>query len=1201
MAATTQHPQYDQITAIMREMKRSAHDLLGEPPITPLISSPHTNAPNASHHLSSPWVTPLNSTFSSPSDLPPAPSVLSHPVSKPSSVTDGSENVLSIVRSYRSPTEFMDGGMVSDHLPPSPDTRARNRSEDVKKRQQPRPSAISDTDMRPRLSLSLKSVPPLEDCAVDAVVKKDQSGLRHPSDKPSSEDPSKKKTYSMRDIEHKHGDRHANRSKGTAHDREPGRHRDKERTLDREHESDEERNLEKERGHNHEGSGRERGQERQPERERGPESDRKQHNRARDRNRARPRDRDTRRDSEDDTAESGRDSERDQTGHRRQDYSRNQDRDRDYNRGRDIIDNGDDNRPRRDEKRDRNHDRNRYSERPRDQVNERERSRNGNRSREQDRDSEYGRKLEADRGNHGCDARSRDREYEQKRNRQQDRLRERLREPPRERTQERDYDSERGADRDYGTPHGREKVEERRSRNQDRDSYDKSHDAVKQRDQHKDHDYRGERGHGQDRKRRAPTKHDSKADAISESESDASSQDSIESDAVIPSTPRVPPSKKRRRSENQPTSKNSRSIARESPSTKAKHSSQDKSSGAGPNESSERTVPRVVLRIPSKHVVNNADKASSSSKSRGRDGDSWEERSERRRSSSNRKKIPSEEASQGTKRRADRELLEDRDGMEKNSGEGRRPSKRTRHDEGRLPSKSTTKKVTTSQGSRLERPLKRSEEAGENAESNRRTDLSKRSDSTARYAEGSSLPKKNGPRGGRVDLRSERSSASRAAAQHPYPQIDQSSRSVDEDMSSDSNHARNQERGRSRDRSDYRNKTRERTREHDRKRDLNKGDRKEVSNKNSNRRKHDVKQPFDGQVIEERDPAREKAPADYGGRKASKKNSDQERDGNRERDVNQNRKTEEGKVENTHGSTVQKNGGSKQEPDKNGKSDDGGEKRKHVLGIRSKPISFAQTGQGVVPASSEISPTRSAKPGGVQNSGANGSPDKRVGTSNRQVVGSSAMSAQSQQDRRASVKAKGLEMYDLYKKAKERCTKSLAQKEYDLYEIAAKDCVRYYFEWALTVETELRLCEAEMRHGNGAELVNRRKHVTGVYRHMTNYLIPQRIRELEGINRHQSTHHFSRLRQKVYMRIFYIQRVWNRVVKSGSDTLCKTVADVCRGKQAGDKVELTLEYKQMSEIKEILLQYQNNINIAEQIVSDNGDGHEDAGGECTIC
>lgn len=706
------------------------------------------------------------------------------------------------------------------------------------------------------------------------------------------------------------------------------------------------------------------------------------------------------------------------------------------------------------------------------------------------------------------------------------------------------------------------------------------------------------------RQRRQSTKHRANEDAMSDSE--ASAQYSADSD-VITSSSRAPPSKKRRRTDHPSSSNHSGSVLTGITHKKHRSSSENKAMRPGANKDNERTVSRVAPRVLSKHLKN-LRKASASIDSQSEKEGSSERRSERRRSSSKYGKIPGEERSRGTKRRAERGGCNATDRIDKEDGDEKRLAKRTRDERHYVTVRNLPRTRIAPRDFYSELPNKRRKEAGGKVGSIFHSKLSKTGQSTDRHrrVQSSCLFKDSGRREGGVEMHLKRSGAPRATAQHPPLRVDQSPPKTGKGLhiGSGFDHGRECERGRGR--SDKRSRAGDRPRDRDYNRKLGSKHTEvdEVGFKNSGRGERDANQILQVLAHGGHEPAREKPPFGHINNRAFNEQRGQKSDIDRDHDVEPRGNMKSGKTEITRGRTVQGRGGGKQDLDKKGATNNAetpAQRKGHFLGLRSYPVRFTQFGQGIVLNSKVTQPIANMKPTDARGLDATVSSAMSRGAASGQCAGPSSSREQSQHAGLHRVKEKGLELYGLYKKAKERCQKLLEKKEYSLYEVVAKDCVRFYFEWALSLEADLHLSEAEVRQGNSIENGNRRRHVTQAYQYMTNHLIPSRIRELKGINRHQSTHYFSRILQIANVRLFYFQRVWNRVAKSGFDVFCQAVSAACIGKQVGDKVVLTLEYEQMTEFRDILLQYQNNINIAEQIVSDSGDGHDEAENKSAMC
>lgn len=198
-----------------------------------------------------------------------------------------------------------------------------------------------------------------------------------------------------------------------------------------------------------------------------------------------------------------------------------------------------------------------------------------------------------------------------------------------------------------------------------------------------------------------------------------------------------------------------------------------------------------------------------------------------------------------------------------------------------------------------------------------------------------------------------------------------------------------------------------------------------------------------------------------------------------------------------------------------------------------------------------------------------------------------------------AVRVKQREMERAFTKEKEQCDDLFGKKEYDKYEESAREALRLNFEWALAVESELRIGEQELRKMSGPEHSAKRRPVMTIYRNMAGSFVNEQVGRLESINRKGAAAFFRRATQKAYLRMALLQRTWAKDIKSSNDGLRRSVIDALS--HAGSSSSVSLERGKLAQVKSMMDDFNNLIQIAEQVVSDIGDGHEEAGGECTIC
>lgn len=188
---------------------------------------------------------------------------------------------------------------------------------------------------------------------------------------------------------------------------------------------------------------------------------------------------------------------------------------------------------------------------------------------------------------------------------------------------------------------------------------------------------------------------------------------------------------------------------------------------------------------------------------------------------------------------------------------------------------------------------------------------------------------------------------------------------------------------------------------------------------------------------------------------------------------------------------------------------------------------------------------------------------------------------------------------------KARCVDLFAKKQYDEYEEIARAAMAKGFEWALARETELRATETELKRLTPQERLVKKKEIISLYRYLSRSFATKRISELEGIGRKKGTLFFRRGVSKAYLRMFWLQRLWEREQRSQEAELVSLLRSAHEARQRGGDSNTRTGEEEISTSKLGLLQrmmsdYSNVMSIVEGVVTDMGGGHEEAGAECYI-
>lgn len=202
------------------------------------------------------------------------------------------------------------------------------------------------------------------------------------------------------------------------------------------------------------------------------------------------------------------------------------------------------------------------------------------------------------------------------------------------------------------------------------------------------------------------------------------------------------------------------------------------------------------------------------------------------------------------------------------------------------------------------------------------------------------------------------------------------------------------------------------------------------------------------------------------------------------------------------------------------------------------------------------------------------------------------------------VKAKKLELQSAFIASKAKCMELYAKKDYDAYEEEARNTFRLGFAFAVARETELRLSESEFLKMPRKDRNSRRQEIIQHYRYLTKSFAMQRIEELKNLDRASSTAFFQRGVQKAYLRMYAVQRLWDRenvqkmadIEKSIDKAICKKRSDESITAKGGSELSLTT----LQDLQRLTSDCRNMIQLLEYSVKDLGEGYEEAGSECQI-
>lgn len=192
---------------------------------------------------------------------------------------------------------------------------------------------------------------------------------------------------------------------------------------------------------------------------------------------------------------------------------------------------------------------------------------------------------------------------------------------------------------------------------------------------------------------------------------------------------------------------------------------------------------------------------------------------------------------------------------------------------------------------------------------------------------------------------------------------------------------------------------------------------------------------------------------------------------------------------------------------------------------------------------------------------------------------------------------------DLEKRCREatkRCAQKLENKEYELYEEVVKEAFRLSFEWGLAMESELRLLEHLLPLAD--RLVKKRKIITH-YRDLTRHFAAQHLKELEALKRKNGMSYLMRGRNKAYLRMFGLQRMWERDQRVNDGEARRAAGEVIaarRGAGTEGRSAEEMPTDKLMRLKDMADDYGNLVSLLEGVVVDDGEGVEEAGVECKL-
>lgn len=185
--------------------------------------------------------------------------------------------------------------------------------------------------------------------------------------------------------------------------------------------------------------------------------------------------------------------------------------------------------------------------------------------------------------------------------------------------------------------------------------------------------------------------------------------------------------------------------------------------------------------------------------------------------------------------------------------------------------------------------------------------------------------------------------------------------------------------------------------------------------------------------------------------------------------------------------------------------------------------------------------------------------------------------------------------------AKNQLKDLLKDTEYDAFEETARTAFRLAFEIALSKESELRLSEKELRSATSSVMIDRKRDIIDHYKYLTKKLAPNCIADLENIGRKSAAAYFKRGVQKIYLRQFALQRLWEDDQRKRETNVRRAVVAAIKSQReggGGKSAEEQFSTHQLQSLKEVSDSYCNIISVLETAIRDLGEGCEEAGNEC---
>lgn len=187
-----------------------------------------------------------------------------------------------------------------------------------------------------------------------------------------------------------------------------------------------------------------------------------------------------------------------------------------------------------------------------------------------------------------------------------------------------------------------------------------------------------------------------------------------------------------------------------------------------------------------------------------------------------------------------------------------------------------------------------------------------------------------------------------------------------------------------------------------------------------------------------------------------------------------------------------------------------------------------------------------------------------------------------------------------YSAAKDQLEELLNQKKYDEFEETARRAFRLGFEIGLSMESELRL---EKQLKGAKERKKRKREITDHYKYLTQKLVSHCVADLERAGRVSALPHFRRGIQKVYLRMFIVQRIWDADQRTRESDAARVLDEMLLERREGNESKVSrakLSMENLQSLKDVTEGFSNIISVYESAIHSSEDSCEEAGNECSM-